>query len=196
MSSEIPWAWYLARSSALVAFLLLYISIFLGLSIRTPILKEIIKPAYSYRIHCWISLQALIFTAVHGIALLFDKFISFKIGNIFIPFYPMTQSQMAAMNPNFLALGVVAFYIMIILVFSSYFKSRIPASLWRGLHFLNIGLYIITIIHALYMGTDMKIEIVRNIFIAANAVLIILFAINLLSKLKSKSEAEVNNQQL
>lgn len=176
-------AWYLTRSSALLGFLLLYISTFLGLSVRTPLLNKIVKPIYSFKIHCWISLQALIFAGLHGIFLLFDKFINFNLGNVFIPFYPLTEIQSKSINLGFLALGIVAFYIMIILVATSYAKKYISQAVWRSIHFLNIGLFFIVFVHALYMGTDLKSGIVRDIFIYANAFLAWLFVMNFLSKL-------------
>lgn len=176
MDIEISRAWYLSRASALVGFFLLYISIFLGLSIRTPFLNQMIKPVYSYRAHCWISLQALFFVAVHGISLLFDNYLNFNWGNIFIPFYP--QEEILA-DPVFLALGVVAFYIMLILIVSSYLKKYIGQAFWRAIHFLNIGLYAISLVHALSLGTDMKNETVRNVFISANVFLGLLMIFNL-----------------
>lgn len=172
--------WYLTRSSALVGYFLLWISIFLGISIKTPVLNKIIKPVYSYRIHCWISLQALIFALIHGLSLLGDRYVNFSLGNIFIPFFPQSGQYI---EPSFVALGIISFYIMIILVVTSYFRENIYYSLWRGVHFLNIGLFVIVFIHALYLGTDMKNDMIRFVFICANIFLAILFIINLFLRL-------------
>jgi methionine sulfoxide reductase heme-binding subunit len=189
---DIPYAWYLTRSSALIGFFLLYISIFLGLAVQTPLLNRIIKPIYSLKIHCWISLQALIFVAIHGTNLLLDKFIDFSWKNILIPFYPLTENQAEQIDVGFLALGIIGFYIMLLLVASSYLRKGISSSLWRAVHFLNIGLYVTIIVHALYLGTDLKTEgLARSIFIYANGFLIFLFIINIIIRLvKSRS---VNN---
>lgn len=172
--------WYLTRSSALVGYFLLWISIFLGLAVRTPLLNRIIKPIYSYKIHCWISLQALIFALIHGLSLLGDKYVDFTLGNIFIPFFPQTASSV---DMSFLALGIISFYIMLILVVTSYFRNNLSHSLWQSVHFLNIGLFVIVFIHALYLGTDMKNETVRFIFIYANSFLALLFIVNLITRI-------------
>jgi predicted ferric reductase len=189
---EESYFWYLTRSSALVGFFLLWISIFLGLAVRTPILNKIIKPIYSVRTHCWISLQALIFTAIHGLSLLGDKYVNFSPGNIFIPFYPQTGGNV---DMSFLALGIIGFYIMIILVVTSYFRNNLSHLFWRGVHFLNIGLFVIIFIHALYLGTDMKNDIVRFAFIYANAFLAILFIINLLTRITNSFKKNENIYQ-
>jgi methionine sulfoxide reductase heme-binding subunit len=182
--NEIPYAWYLTRSAALVGFFLFYISVFLGLAVRTPLLNRIIKPVYSLKIHCWISLQALIFAAIHGISLLFDKFIDFGWKNILIPFYPLTESQADQINVDFLALGIIGFYIMLLLVSTSYLRGGLSTSLWRAIHFLNVGLYVVAIVHSLYLGTDLKNPgLARFIFLYANGFLMLLFILNIIIRL-------------
>lgn len=193
---EVPWSWYLSRSSALVGFLLLYFSIFFGISIRTPILKRIILPVYSFEIHCWISLQALLFALLHGISLIFDKFISFDLRNIFLPFYPLSENSIQiGIEPIYLAMGIVSFYLMLALVVSSYLRKYIKFWIWRTIHFLNIVLWVFVILHALKLGTDMKNEIVRNVFIYANAFLVFLFVVNIVARIFNaiKQKISINN---
>lgn len=171
-ASVIPWGWYVARSSGIVAFLLLYLVIFLGLAIRTPGLKKIIQPCYSYPIHCWLSIQALLFALIHSLSLLFDNFFTFSLRDIFIPF----AFQSEKLNTN---LGIIGLYLMIIIVISSYARRFIGQKLWRIFHFLNIVLYIFVVIHAFLLGTDLKIPLIRNIFIWLNAFLVFLMLNNL-----------------
>jgi len=170
--TEVPIPWYVSRASGLVAFLLLYISIFLGLTLRVPLLRKIFLPVYSMKIHCWISLQALLFAFIHAIALIFDKWLGFKLADLFIPFASQYKPEMTA-------LGVFGFYLMVILIVTSYGKKFISQKIWRITHFTNIVLYVIVFIHALYLGTDLKIELFRNIFIFANAGLVFLILANL-----------------
>jgi len=96
------------------------------------------------------------------------------------------EGQMSGIDPKILALGILSFYIMVVLVLTSYFRKHINATAWRALHFLNIGLFVIVFIHALYLGTDLKNEIFRNIFIAANAFLLILIIANIILKFTKK----------
>src|SRR4030066_1927000 len=86
-SLTIPWDWYIVRASALVGFLLLYVSIFIGTVSCLPGIKKYFLRLRSLNFHCWISFQALVFAAVHAIALLFPKFISFGWKDVFIPFH-------------------------------------------------------------------------------------------------------------
>jgi hypothetical protein len=124
---EIPWAWYAVRANAFVGFLLLYVSIFLGVSLRIPFLNKIIKPIYSLNGHCWISVMALIFAAIHGSSLLFDKFLVFSLEDILLPFH-------SAYKPVLVGLGIISFYLMMILTVTSYLKKYSSHRFWRYLH--------------------------------------------------------------
>ncbi|HBI33604.1 MAG TPA: hypothetical protein DEA43_00595 [Candidatus Moranbacteria bacterium] len=175
--NETPWAWYISRVSGLVGFTLLYISIFLALTIRIPFLRKVFSPLYALNAHGWIALQATLFVFVHGTVLIFDKFMGFNLVDILVPFA-------STYEPILVAMGIIGFYLMIILVVTSYARKYIPFKVWRAVHFLNIILYIGVIIHAYFLGTDMKNEIIRNIFIYANIFLIVLMLVNMFIRIK------------
>jgi len=186
--NAMPWAWYISRASALVSFALLWLSIFLGISIRTPILNKIIKPIYSYNAHCWISLQALLFALFHGVALTFDKTIHFSLLDIFVPFA-------ASYRPGLVALGTLAFYLMLLMIVTSYVRGFLSHKVWRMVHTTNIVLYAIGMIHALMLGTDLKSGLARDIFIWANAFLIFLFLANIEIRLAAYFKRKSTNSQ-
>ncbi|KKP68459.1 MAG: Ferric reductase domain protein transmembrane component domain protein [Candidatus Moranbacteria bacterium GW2011_GWE1_35_17] len=176
LENEAPWAWYVARVTGLISFSLLYIVMFLGLSIRTPILNKLVKPIHSLNIHAWLSVQALVLVFVHGGALLFDKYLKFTWPDILVPFFNKTYS------PE-LALGIMAMYLMLILIGTSYLKKFIKHGIWRVVHFLNIALYTMAVYHALYLGTDLASEMARNIFIGANIFLVVIVVINIFTRI-------------
>jgi len=178
-NTQIPWDWYVVRASALVGFLLLYISVFMGTVSCLPGIRKYFLRLRSLNFHCWISLQALIFALIHGVALLFHRFISFSLADILIPFH-------SSYEPLLVALGTISLYLMIILVATSYARKYISQKFWRTVHFLNIALYILSIIHAFYLGTDLKSGLLREIFIWANGTLILLLAYNLIYRIWSK----------
>ncbi len=169
---EVPVPWYISRASGLVSFFLLYLSIFLGLTLRIPLLRKIFLPIYSMKIHCWLSLQALLFAFVHAVALIFDKWLGFKLVDLFVPF----ASQY---KPELTVYGILGFYLMIIMILTSYGRKLISQKVWRFVHFTNLVLYGVVFVHALYLGTDLKVELFRNIFILANAFLVFLMLYNL-----------------
>lgn len=190
-SNQIPWAWYISRASALVGFFLLYISIFVGTISCLPGIKGYFLKLRSLNFHCWISLQAFLFAAIHGISLLFEGFIHFSLAGIFIPFASDYQ-------PGLVALGTISFYLMMLLIITSYTRRFFSYNVWRTLHFLNIALYTFSLVHAYYLGSDLQEGIVRSIFVFANGFLLILLFANIFHKiwlgLQGKPLAcEVNN---
>jgi hypothetical protein len=174
---RILWSWYLSRSGGLISFLLLYLSIFFGVAIRLPFLKKITKPIYSFSIHRWLSVQALIFALIHSLVLLTDKYLKFSFKDIFVPFA-------STYKPEMITLGVLGMYSMIALLLTSYFRKFISYRIWRLAHFLNIVLYAVAFTHAFYLGTDLKAGLMREIFIGLNILLAGLFLLNLLLKIK------------
>jgi predicted ferric reductase len=176
---NIPWDWYIVRASALVGFLLFYIAVFVGTVSCLPGIKKYFLRLRSLNFHCWISFQALLFALIHGVSLLFHKFIPFSLADIFIPFH-------ASYEPLLVALGTISLYLMIILVATSYARKYISQKLWRTIHFLNIALYIFSIIHALNLGTDLKSGLLREIFIWANGFLILLLLSNMIHRIWSR----------
>lgn len=176
---SVPWDWYIVRASALIGFLLLYISIFVGTISCLPGIRKYFLRLRSLNLHCWISLQALLFALVHGVALLFHQYIKFSFADVFVPFH-------SSFEPTLVGLGTIGFYLMLILVVTSYARKYISQKFWRAVHFLNIGLYIMVIIHALYLGTDLKSGTLREIFIWANGLLILLLVFNMINRIWSK----------
>jgi len=176
---QIPWDWYIVRASALIGFLLLYTSVFIGTVSCLPGLRRIFLRLRSLNFHCWISLQALIFVIIHAVALLFHKFIPFGWKDVFIPFH-------SNFEPVLVGLGTIGFYLMLILVATSYARKYVSQKFWRAVHSLNIGLYIVVIIHALYLGTDLKSGLLREIFIWANGLLLLMLFINLAYRIWAK----------
>lgn len=183
VSREIPWAWYVSRMSGLIGIVLLYVSIFLGLIIRIPFLQKISRPLIRSNAHCWISLQAFLFAFFHGSALMLDKFFKFSVFDVFIPF--AFKSSLPALDDSLVALGVIGFYLMALLLVTSYSRKHISYNLWRATHFSNIALYAFVTVHALYLGTDLKTGSLREIFIALNEVLIGLMIFNMIVRIRS-----------
>lgn len=187
VEKEASWAWYVARIAGLVSFLLLYIVMFLGLSIRTPFLNRILKPIHSLNIHAWLSVQALVLVFMHGGALLFDKYIQLTLVDIAVPFFNKTYGWE-------LAAGIMAMYLMLILILTSYLKKFINYKVWRVIHFLNVILYGAAIYHALYLGTDLAGGVARDIFIGANILLTFIIAVNIFNRIFKLLQAK--KQQL
>jgi predicted ferric reductase len=182
--NETPWAWCISRASGLMAYLLLWLVMFFGLAIRTPLLKKIFSPAFSYETHTWLSVQALILVFFHSGALLWDKYLQLKVLDLIMPFH----SQIYTTE---ITLGILGLYLMIILILTSYFRKFFSQKIWRGIHFLNILLFIIATVHAFLLGTDLQSSpLTQNIFIGLDATLIIVLLVNIIIRVIGMLQAK------
>jgi hypothetical protein len=167
LSSETPWAWYIVRAAGLIGFVFLWLTIFLGLAIRNPLLKKIIEPMYSFDFHCFTAAMAVFWSLVHGTGLLFDSMLGFGVKDIFIPFF----SQTTIIDAKPLALGIVAFWMLVVMTVTSYLRQHMSHWLWRALHFLNPLAFIFVVIHGYKIGTDMKNFYIGGAYLASSALL-------------------------
>ena len=178
-TAETPWVWYITRASGLIAFAFAWVVIFLGIAVRLPILRTLLKPIYSLSTHHSLAFQPLFFSLLHGGSFLFDPYLKPTLADTFIPFWT------DKLDPLSLALGILALYGFVALVITSWLKPMIPHRVWRITHFLNIFVYTAVIGHALLLGTDLANPLFRNIFIGANVFLMGLLLLNFALKLAS-----------
>lgn len=182
LGNETPWAWYVVRASGFISFLFLWITIFLGLAIRNPWLKKFIEPAYSFDLHCFMAAAAVFWTLVHGAGLLFDQNIGFGIRDVAIPYF----SQSAILDTDYMALGIMAFYMMAVMTLTSYLRNHMGHWLWRVLHFLNPLAFVFAVVHGYVNGTDTKNIYVGSAYLAASAFLVLVYLSSLLSVIADK----------
>ena len=194
IASETPWAWYVTRSAGLLGFVFLWLSVFLGLSIRNNLLKKIIQPLYSFEFHCFLGASALFWALIHGASILFDQNFGMGLEAVLIPFH-FKYAGFISGGIDYLALGIIAFYSLIVLVFTSYARKIISQKVWRALHFLNPVAFVFVVFHGYFIGTDMKNIFVRNTFLWSSVFLVFVYFSNLIFVLWNnwRADQEENN---
>lgn len=194
LDRETPWAWYVVRAAGLMGFFFLWMTIFLGLAIRNPLLKKIIAPVYSFDFHCFLAAATVFWALVHGTSLLFDHAFSFGIKDVIVPFF----SKITVINTNYLALGIMAFYVLVIMTITSYLRRHIKHWLWRVLHFLNPLAFLFVVVHGYMNGTDIKNVYIGYAYLIASGFLVLIYLSSLgaviWNKFKAPSAAEILNK--
>ena len=180
--STTPWVWYISRAAGLIGYVFLWLTIFLGLSIHNPFLKKYIEPIYSFDFHCFMAAGAVFWALVHGTSFLLHGGFSLSFIDIAIPFF----SKTTLVNVNYLALGIMAFYMMVIMTATSYLRRHISHGIWRALHFLNPLAFIFTISHGYLIGTDTKNFYIGGAFLVSSFVLLGIYLLSLLSVIMNK----------
>lgn len=143
--------WYAIRATGTVAYLLLYLSVIIGLYSQVQ-KKRKKKINGVIELHESLSEWALILVCGHLGILMIDTFIGFKWTDLFIPFN-------SAYKTIPMALGTISFYFLIITIITSKLRKKIGYLRWRKLHALNPILYMMVTIHGLWIGTDFQGQI-------------------------------------
>ena len=158
--------WYLSRGSAIVGYILLWLSTVMGLLITTRFGKTWPGMKTSSESHQYISILGLLFTGFHGIMLLGDTYIKATFSQLLIPF------AFINFRPVFVGIGQLTFYMWVILVLSFYAKKIIGKKIWRGLHYIGFAAFFAGMAHGITSGSDSSMPWMQMIYwISAASVL-------------------------
>ena len=139
--------WYIARSSGIVAWALLALSVLWGLALSTRALGRRPKANWLLDLHRFLGGLAVAFVAVHLVGLALDPWIEIGISQMLVPFS-------SSWNPLAVAWGVVALYLLAAVEITSLLRKHMPKRWWKGIHLSSYGLYAVATIHLLTAGTD------------------------------------------
>ena len=145
--TAVPVAWLVARAAGLVAFGLLTLSMWLGLSMSTKLLGPRRQKAL-FGWHQTLVWTGLAMIGLHGLALLFDPTIHFGLAAVLLPLA-------APWHPAAVAAGVVCAWLLLMLALSFRLRKWIGQRGWRRLHYLSFGAFAASLGHALFAGTDL-----------------------------------------
>jgi DMSO/TMAO reductase YedYZ heme-binding membrane subunit len=149
MSGEM--SWYVARAGGFLAWALSAFSILWGLLITSRALGKRITGPRLLDLHRFIGGLSVVFVCVHVLGLRLHRFedIHFGFKDILVP-------MASSWHPGAVAYGIVAFYLLIAVELTSLLRRRIPASIWRRVHYSGFVVFLLGSIHALKVGTDVQ----------------------------------------
>jgi predicted ferric reductase len=150
--------WYVSRATGVVAWALLALAVLWGLALSTRALGRKSPAPWLLDVHRFLGGLAVIFTIVHFVTLSFDPWMTseygYSITQAFIPFA-------SEWKPVPMAWGIVAFYLLLAVEFTSLIKNRLPQKFWRGVHLSSYALYAMATIHLLMAGSDSQNPLLR-----------------------------------
>ncbi len=157
--------WYLSRSSAIIAYFLLWASMILGVSVTNK--AAVIWPGLPTAIdlHQYFTILGLAFALFHGLILIGDGYLKLSLQQILTPF------GITNYRPEFVGIGQIAFYLWILITASFYVRRKITTRVWRAIHLFSYLTFIIALIHGLGAGTDSVFNWSRLIYSTTAGVL-------------------------
>jgi predicted ferric reductase len=160
--------WYLSRSTAFVAYGLLWLSMALGLMMTNKLARLWPGGPVAFELHEHTSILGLAFGLFHALILLGDGYANYTLGQILIPF------ASGGSAPFWVGLGQVGLYLMAIVGLSFYVRPLIGRAGWRLIHFLSFVIFALALFHGVQSGTDSGTALAQGIYWFSGASLLFL----------------------
>lgn len=170
------WPWYVTRASGLIAGVCLIIMMLSGVGLVTGHTFRFLEPLTAWATHRALGITFAIAVVVHVVMLLFDHFVPFSIPEIFVPwlsqYKPVTLFGVNV-GSLWVALGVLALYLSILIVLTSLFWIDKKQKTWKVSHLLSYLVVVFVFFHALFLGTDTGSGWLRWVWIAAGVAILV-----------------------
>jgi predicted ferric reductase len=172
--------WYLSRGSSVTAYVLLWMSMVLGLLLSNRLAKHWPGAAAANDVHQFVSLLGLGLVIFHAVILTGDSYMKLSLAQVLIPFSGSTY------RPVQVAFGQISLYLWIIIAASFYVKKRIGVKSWKFIHFFSFILFFIAMVHGITSGTDSGEIWMRVIYWGSAASILFLTVYRVLMAIVSK----------
>ena len=139
--------WYLTRASALIAWVLMTMSVLWGILLSTRVMRRIDNPAWLQDLHRYLGGLTLLMVGLHMVTLMLDGWLKFSITETLVPFA-------TDFKPLAVALGIIAFYLLAAVQGTSLVMNKLPRKFWKGLHYASYVALLLVALHAGWTGTD------------------------------------------
>lgn len=161
--------WYVTRAAGIVAYLLLWLSMVWGLAVPSKIFDNVLQRAFTFEYHQFLSLLAIGFIFLHVAVLLVDQFLPFTVAQILVPF-------IAPYRPAWVGIGVIGFYLILLVTITFYLRSRIGMRAFRLIHVLSLVSYLGALVHSFFSGTDSTLPAAQIMYAGTFLVIVFLTA--------------------
>ncbi len=168
-------SWYVARSSGLIAWVLITASIMWGLALSSRLVRRRGIPAWLLALHKYLGTLSIVFVAVHVGALAADKYVSFGWAELFVP-------MVAKWRPGPTAWGIVGMYLLIAIQATSWLMRHMPRAVWHTVHMSSIALFVSGTIHGFQAGADRSNRLIQWSALVGGMLVVTLLMFRLLTR--------------
>jgi hypothetical protein len=139
--------WYLARSSGLVAWVLLVASLVMGTMASGRLTDRSGSRRWLLDLHPWVSGLALSVVVLHIAAIVADSFVTISWQQALVPFASPWRATAVAWGAN-------ACWRMVAVQFTSMVRNSMPKQYWHAIHMSSYVLAVLATLHAVLTGSD------------------------------------------
>jgi sulfoxide reductase heme-binding subunit YedZ len=170
MGGRLPW--YTTRAAAISAYIMLSITMLLGLSITAKGPNRPFNRAEVFALHEHYSWLAWGFIGLHVGSLLIDRFQPFTLAEILVPLASPYRTLEVG-------LGVISFYLIALLVTSFYVRTYLGRRAWRAIHFSSLLPYVLATVHGITAGSSSGLPWMQALYVLSGATVLAMLAIRI-----------------
>ncbi len=152
--------WLLIRGSGVAAFALLTAATIWGLLVSSKLLGKLVKAKPLTWFHESLGVGALIATVVHVVVLSTHDFLDFSWTEILVP-------GVSDWRPLAVGMGIAALYGLVVVAGSFYVKRWIGQKRWRAIHFASLGVFVSSLVHGMWAGTDTSSPMMIGLYLGS-----------------------------
>jgi predicted ferric reductase len=141
-----------SSDAALVATVLLTVNILLGLLLSARYNTVVSWPHKRlpiFDIHNWTAYIALVLIGMHAAGLLFTSEAKFRVIDLLWPVHSPKQTL-------YNCIGAATFYCLIVVIGTSYFRSKLGSRNWKKLHYTSYAAAALLFAHGILTDPDLK----------------------------------------
>jgi DMSO/TMAO reductase YedYZ heme-binding membrane subunit len=179
LAGETKSFWYLSRAAGFVAYLLLWGSVVRGLLLSSKIARSRLQPPALFDAHRFLSYVALGFAFFHGLVLMGDRYLSFPLNAVLVPFA-------SDYKPTLVATGQLALWLSLLVSLSFLVQKRIGRRAWRSLHYASFAAYGLALTHSIWLGSESHLLAAKAMYLITAEVVIFLTAYRIFSRSRQR----------
>ena len=170
--------WYVSRAAGVTAYVALALATIWGLLLSTAVADAVVSRGRSLEAHRWLSAAMLALSVAHAVPLLGDRYISFDVLDVMVPF-------LAPYRPTAVGLGIIGLYLAMAVYGSFWLRAHLGQRGWRAVHFLSFPAFGLVTLHGLFAGTDSGAPWLRAVYLTAILLVAMLTVVRMLSRTRS-----------
>ena len=147
LTADAQLSWHISRATGLIAYGLLAATTIWGVLLTTRVIKDWSPGTLSMLLPASASWLAVVMMFVHVGMLLFDKYYSYSLGDLLVPFT-------GPYRPFAVGLGTIAAWLTLAITVSYSVRRVIGQRAWRWLHYTSYASFTLVTLHSLLAGTD------------------------------------------
>lgn len=171
--------WYLARTTGMVAYVLLWLSIVFGMVVSNKMARLWNGGPTAVELHQFITWLAIAFGLFHALILMGDTYIKSTLMQVAMPF------AYAGYQPFWVGLGQIAFYLSLVVAASFYVRKQMGYRVWRTLHYVSFVIYFLLTLHGIFAGTDSASPAILGMYIASGVAVYFLLIVRIFAAVRA-----------